>query len=171
MYLHTGWDKFAHAHNLKVGCLLTFLYGDGVALPQPLVVMLLSYNVGSGTYSKFVDNVRTALATHPSPDSTQGHLVLMKQPFRLGHPPGRLLQVELSVGNTSATLAIRDDNLYVVGFRPPSGSWYELCKASKGPHQQQIIPGSTLLDCGAVTYRDLVGGTTREEVNRGRSRI
>jgi hypothetical protein len=29
IYLHTGWDKFAHAHNLKEGCLLTFLYeGD-----------------------------------------------------------------------------------------------------------------------------------------------
>jgi hypothetical protein len=29
MYLHTGWDKFARAHNLEVGCLLTFLY-EGV---------------------------------------------------------------------------------------------------------------------------------------------
>ncbi|XP_051229171.1 B3 domain-containing protein Os03g0212300-like [Lolium perenne] len=30
MYMHTGWDKFARAHNLEVGCLLTFLYkGDG----------------------------------------------------------------------------------------------------------------------------------------------
>jgi hypothetical protein len=25
MYLHT-WDKFARAHNLEAGCLLTFLY-------------------------------------------------------------------------------------------------------------------------------------------------
>ncbi|XP_051201646.1 protein synthesis inhibitor II-like [Lolium perenne] len=132
--------------------------------------MPLSYNVGSGTYITSVDNVRTALAAHPSPDSVHGHPVLMKQPFRLGHPPGRLLQVELSAGNMSATLAICDDNLYVVGFRPPPGSGYELCEASKGPHQQQIIPGSTLLDCG-VTYRDLVDGTTRKEVNRGRSRI
>ena len=30
MYLHTGWEKFARAHNLAAGCLLTFLYeGDG----------------------------------------------------------------------------------------------------------------------------------------------
>jgi hypothetical protein len=29
MYLHTGWDKFVHTHNLEAGCLLTFLYeGD-----------------------------------------------------------------------------------------------------------------------------------------------
>jgi hypothetical protein len=26
MYLHTMWDKFARAHNIDVGCLLTFLY-------------------------------------------------------------------------------------------------------------------------------------------------
>jgi hypothetical protein len=26
MYSHTGWDKFACAHNFEVGCLLTFLY-------------------------------------------------------------------------------------------------------------------------------------------------
>jgi hypothetical protein len=30
VYMHTGWDKFARAHNLEVGCLLIFLYeGDG----------------------------------------------------------------------------------------------------------------------------------------------
>ena len=30
MYLHTGWDKFAHAHNLAPGCVLNFVYeGDG----------------------------------------------------------------------------------------------------------------------------------------------
>ena len=30
MYPHTGWEKFARAHNLAAGCLLTFLYeGDG----------------------------------------------------------------------------------------------------------------------------------------------
>jgi hypothetical protein len=26
MYLHTGCDKFARAHNLDASCLLTFLY-------------------------------------------------------------------------------------------------------------------------------------------------
>jgi hypothetical protein len=29
MYLHTGWDKFARAHNLEFGFLLTFLYEGG----------------------------------------------------------------------------------------------------------------------------------------------
>jgi hypothetical protein len=24
MFLHTGWDKFARAHNLEVGCLMNF---------------------------------------------------------------------------------------------------------------------------------------------------
>jgi hypothetical protein len=24
VYVPTGWDKFAHAHNLEAGCLLTF---------------------------------------------------------------------------------------------------------------------------------------------------
>jgi hypothetical protein len=26
MYLHTDWDKFSHAHNLEVGCVLNFVY-------------------------------------------------------------------------------------------------------------------------------------------------
>jgi hypothetical protein len=30
MFLHTGWEKFARAHNLEVGCLLNFVFeGDG----------------------------------------------------------------------------------------------------------------------------------------------
>jgi hypothetical protein len=30
LYLHTGWEKFARAHNLEVGCFLNFLYkGEG----------------------------------------------------------------------------------------------------------------------------------------------
>ena len=30
MYLHTGWKKFARAHNLAAGCMLSFIYqGDG----------------------------------------------------------------------------------------------------------------------------------------------
>lgn len=30
MYLHTGWEKFARAHNLAAGCMLSFIYqGDG----------------------------------------------------------------------------------------------------------------------------------------------
>jgi hypothetical protein len=130
------------------------------------VVVPISYNVGSGTYSTFVDNVRTVLATHPSPDSVQGHPVLTKERFRDGNPPVRLLQVELSAGNTSATLAIRDDNVYVVGFRPPSGTWYELHETAKGPKQQQhVIAGSTLLDWG-FTYRGFVGGGTSKEVKK-----
>jgi hypothetical protein len=32
MYLHTGWDKFARAHNLEVGFLLTFLYEGGAEM-------------------------------------------------------------------------------------------------------------------------------------------
>jgi hypothetical protein len=28
MYMHTGWEKFTRGHNIKVGCLLTFLYED-----------------------------------------------------------------------------------------------------------------------------------------------
>jgi hypothetical protein len=30
MFLHRGWEKFAHAHNLEVGCLVNFKWeGDG----------------------------------------------------------------------------------------------------------------------------------------------
>jgi hypothetical protein len=29
MLLHTSWEKFTHAENLEVGCLLNFLYKGG----------------------------------------------------------------------------------------------------------------------------------------------
>jgi hypothetical protein len=29
MYIHTGWKKFAHDHDVEVGCLLNFYEDDG----------------------------------------------------------------------------------------------------------------------------------------------
>ncbi|CAM0909518.1 unnamed protein product, partial [Alopecurus aequalis] len=135
----------------------------GVAVPQPAVVPL-SYNVGSGTYSTFVNSLRNTLAAHPNPDNVQGHPVLAKQ--RFGLPPARLLHVELTAGDKTATLALRDDNIYVIGFRAQTGNWFEFGYTGQ---KQPIIAGATLLECGD-TYRDLVGGGTSKDVKNNNLR-
>jgi hypothetical protein len=128
-------------------------------VPQAPAVVPLSFDLGSETYTTFVDTVRTTLAAHPNPDSVQGHPVLTKQ--RFDKPPARLLHVELTAGDKSATLAVRDDNVYVIGFRAQTGNWYEFGYTAKG--KQPIIPGAAFLECG-FSYRDLVGGGTSKDV-------
>jgi len=89
------------------------------------------YTIGDVTsYTEFITEVRDILAAHPNPCdifqendllklcSTQKHPVLPKQNTK----PGRWIHIELKVKDgTSATLVMRDDNLYVLAFINKNG--------------------------------------------------
>uniref|UniRef100_M0VIW3 rRNA N-glycosylase n=1 Tax=Hordeum vulgare subsp. vulgare TaxID=112509 RepID=M0VIW3_HORVV len=79
--------------------------------------------------------------------------------------PARWMHVKLVSDNHEATLAIRDDTVYLIGFQARNGTWYEFSSSKPSLHlppqkkesSLHLIEGSTFLDCG-VTYGDLLGG-------------
>ncbi|XP_044960792.1 ribosome-inactivating protein 3-like [Hordeum vulgare subsp. vulgare] len=109
----------------------------------------------------FINQLRTTLAAHPRPDNVAGHPVLPRQ--HLDQPPASWIHVPVTAGDKTVTLALRDDNLYLIGFKAQSGSWYELGYAKPG--EQPQIHGATLLQCDD-TYRALLGGGSSKQVKQ-----
>lgn len=118
------------------------------------MVVTAAYNIGNDDYMAFINQLRTTLAAHPSPDAVSGHPVLRPQHEK--QPPARWLHVPITAGDKKVTLALRDDNVYLIGFKAQSGSWYEFgSAATRG--RQPLIHGATYLEC-EDTYRALLGG-------------
>ncbi|KAI4970464.1 hypothetical protein ZWY2020_001378 [Hordeum vulgare] len=148
--------------------LAVFASAAGFAVAQPVVVTV-AYNIGNDDYMAFINQLRTTLAAHPNPDNVAGHPVLPRQ-----HPkelPARWLHVPVTAGDKTVTLALRDDNVYFVGFKAQSGSWYEFgTAATTGKEQRPMIHGATFLECGD-TYRALLGGKSSKEVKQKMSNL
>ncbi|CAL5033864.1 unnamed protein product [Urochloa decumbens] len=68
-------------------------------------------------------------------------------------------QVVLGTATSSITLAVRIDNLYLVGFQTPAGVWWEF----NNEHNAHLIPNANWLGFGG-RYQDLVGN---EGLERG----
>lgn len=66
----------------------------------------------------------------------------------------------------SLTLAIRMDNLYLVGFRTPAGVWWEF----NNEQNTHLISGAKWLGFGG-RYQDLIGQKGLETVTLGRSQM
>ncbi|XP_048546093.1 ribosome-inactivating protein 9-like [Triticum urartu] len=142
--------------------LAVFASAAGFAAAQPVVVTA-AYNIGNDDYMAFIDQLRATLAAHPSPDNVNGHPVLPLQHEK--QPPARWLHVPITAGDKKVTLALRDDNVYLVGFKAQSGSWYEFRSAVAPGRKQPLIHGATFLEC-EDTYRALLGGKKSKEVKQ-----
>ncbi|KQK16468.1 ribosome-inactivating protein 3 [Brachypodium distachyon] len=140
---------------------ISWFVGSAVSQPPPHAtpqVVTIQYDLVHGSYTSFIDDLRTKLANHPSPGDINGHPLLT--PRRYPNSPARWMHISISAGGAATTtLVLRDDTLYVVGFTGEGGSWYEF--GFQGEAHQ--IQGSIFLECGN-TYKDLVGGKSGAEV-------
>ncbi|CAM0885663.1 unnamed protein product [Alopecurus aequalis] len=124
------------------------------AVPPQYVQM--HFNLNYGSYDHFIRNFRYVLAHHNSPEHVWGHNVLAMQLVPAG--PRRWMHINL-VGNrtdgqdATATLAVRDDNVYLCGFRARNGRWYELARGRNNSVMRQLNP----IFCGCdVAYGELL---------------
>uniref|UniRef100_A0A0E0MCT9 rRNA N-glycosidase n=1 Tax=Oryza punctata TaxID=4537 RepID=A0A0E0MCT9_ORYPU len=120
----------------------------------------VNYNIMADDYSDFIDSLRKKLAMHPHKEMIHDIPVLARQ--QTPRQPARWMYINL-VGrkNERATVAVRDDNVYLMGFSNMSGQWFHL---GFSKWSVPILPESSkFLECD-VTYRSLLGVPKREEV-------
>lgn len=125
----------------------------------------MTYRFEEETYATFIDQFRRKLAEHDDAErnDVRGHPVLPKQ--KSGFQPARWFHINLERNNGErTTLAVRDDNVYLIGFKNQSGRWYEFGYSGNqisptagrrersmrmlGPPLQNGEP-STFLECGS----------------------
>ncbi|TVU23864.1 hypothetical protein EJB05_26248 [Eragrostis curvula] len=128
------------------------------AMAQKPVVVDVDFVIAADKYDANIKKLRAILADHPKPEDVDGHPVLAKQ---LPKEPARWIHINASTGDHKATiLAVRDDNVYLIGFKAKSGTWFEFGYKKSSA---RIIPGSTFLECGP-DYRSLLGDKYKVEV-------
>ena len=81
--------------------------------------------------------------------------------------PDLWLHIELKTKTSSITLAIRMDNLYLVGFRTPAGVWWEF---GKNGDTHLLDDSPRWLGFGG-RYQDLIGNKGLETVTLGRAEM
>jgi hypothetical protein len=93
----------------------------------------IEYDVVEENYGEFIEVLRTVLTEYEPACDRQSvvdyhhapHPVLPRQ--RNPHRPARWILITLLLRDEghATTLAIRDDNVYLIGFRNRRGQWYE----------------------------------------------
>ncbi|CAO2143377.1 unnamed protein product [Urochloa humidicola] len=125
-------------------------------------VQELTFDVLSGSYSKFVETLRGALAganptmiAPPPAITTVQRPVLAKETGADKQPP-RWIHVKLSGKNGAAPkVAIRSDNAYIMGFTNSQGTWFQLSKT--GTTYNLVSDKPKMLGFEGH-YQELVGG-------------
>jgi hypothetical protein len=136
---------------------------------NPVVVLNFPIRQGGpnveGEYDGFIEQLCETLANHPLREDyvrqygewLWRHPLLPKQqapqPARWVHI-NLILEDEDGVEQTRTTIAVRDDNVYLLGFKNRHGKWYELGVEGRNA---RLIPGSTFLGCD-TNYQKLIGG-------------
>ncbi|CAN6270878.1 unnamed protein product [Urochloa humidicola] len=128
-----------------------------MAAQWPAPLFTHTFNVERDNYGDFIRIVRQDVIIRP-PCSTRANVV---QPVL---PPEQRVprfgfHVVLRTATSSITLAVRIDNLYLVGFQTPAGVWWEF----NNEHNTHLIPNANWLGFGG-RYQDLVGN---EGLERG----
>lgn len=125
-----------------------------------------SFAVQTANYGDFIRLVRQNVIAHCS-DRRPSVLQPVLPPEQ--RVPSLWFHVVLRTSTTSSlTLAVRMDNLYLVGFRTPgpAGVWWEF----NNEHNTHLIPNSNWLGFGG-RYQDLVGQKGLETVALGRAEM
>ncbi|CAL4985760.1 unnamed protein product [Urochloa decumbens] len=87
----------------------------------------------SGSYGKFMETLRGVLAgpkpTMIAPPSSKVERPVLAQPTAPDKQPPRWIHVMLNGKNgVSPTVAIRNDDAYIIGFTNSQGTWFQLSK-------------------------------------------
>ncbi|KAK3118472.1 hypothetical protein QOZ80_9BG0699670 [Eleusine coracana subsp. coracana] len=139
----------------------------------------ITFNVQTDDYTTFIEEFRNKLANHFPDDPNRhddvypGHPLLPTQ--NGGRVPERWIFIKLEADGRSgkkkkkkkkkatATVAVRGDNVYLVGFMNREEHWFELGLGRKTDKPR--FPGSTFLGCD-VKYRSLVGGPVKRNLTQ-----
>lgn len=122
-----------------------------------------SFIVPTDNYGDFIRIVRQDVIKHC--DDRRPNIVQPVLP-REQTVPRLWFHVVLRNPTTSLTLAVRVDNLYLVGFKTTAGVWWEF----NNEHGAHLIVGSRWLGFGG-RYQDLVGQKGLETVTLGRAQM
>ncbi|KAM0840941.1 hypothetical protein ACQ4PT_059339 [Festuca glaucescens] len=121
-------------------------------------------------YQMCIDELRQALRDHPQHEEyVLAHGSLIRDhpllPEREAEQPKRWMYVNFILQNTrKITLAIRDDDVYVVGFSNQNGRWYEL--GINNGTNEPFLTMSTFLGCD-VQYASILAGRSVTNVTLG----
>ncbi|KAM3405675.1 hypothetical protein ACQJBY_008280 [Aegilops geniculata] len=133
----------------------------------------MEYSIGDKEgYRRFIKKLRDQLAQHDHPERIlDGHpnpesVCKLNNPALLARKdpcpwPARLIHIKLRLAEeeTSTTLAVRDDNAYLLGFMNQEGVWYDLgIKESWPTFQDGRLPAEfnpEPLNWGS--YKDILG--------------
>ncbi|VAH86700.1 hypothetical protein VPH35_057019 [Triticum aestivum] len=130
---------------------------------QDVIGVHMTFNLKHGDYAQFIRDFCGVLVKHETPEMVAGHLVLAKQ----NHPaaPKRWMYIKLKgKKNESVTLAIRDDNLYLIGFQGKNERWYEFgISTDVTASILNTNTPTTFLGCD-VTYKELLEVHQRQQV-------
>lgn len=132
------------------------------------------YDVVEGDYGEFIKVLRRVLAEYEPAGDRQSvldyqhapHPVLPRQ--RSPRRPARWILITLRVRDEGheTTLAVRDDNVYLIGFSNRRGKWFEFGfgGGDGGCRSAQVLPAdwsSTFLECDVGYGGMMVGGAMR----------
>lgn len=121
-------------------------------------VIRISVNMTSESYKILIGTIRAVLA------EVQGSADLLNRPRLpqqlLGQPPPSWIVLELiGRGDQRTEIALRSDNLYMVGFKNNAGDWYEFRPGTGA----RVITNSIELNFGGG-YTDLLGKGGRKNL-------
>ncbi|XP_014753861.2 uncharacterized protein LOC104582992 isoform X2 [Brachypodium distachyon] len=138
----------------------------------------VKFSVDDGDYGEFITKLRRVLSDNPSHlsnvetfreenEAVQNHPLL---PEQSGRTPKRWIYIELSLnhGEKKTTLAVRDDNVYLMAFRNKHGEWYGFADKDTVPiYQSPDSPKKTTCRLGFdFHYAELLSATKK----KGRSK-
>lgn len=92
---------------------------------------------------KFADNKEQAEKVAADPLTWNSRLALLPKQQRPA-TPARWMHIRLTVESHSVTLAVRDDNVYLIGFMNQRGRWYEFGFELPGRESANMIDRSGL---------------------------
>ncbi|KAM3404392.1 hypothetical protein ACQJBY_007469 [Aegilops geniculata] len=117
---------------------------------DPAPSLKITYEVTTTKYMKFQDSLYRMLTDKKRTVDTVPVLAPQTGPTRLP-PTWVLLTIQGTTPREAVVLAVRTDNVYIVGFKNAAGVWFAF------PAFKRLIKGSTPLPKGH-DYRNLVGG-------------
>lgn len=122
---------------------------------MPPEEVTVNFDLINHDYAQFIKDLREKLSNYKNSSSILERPVLPLQ--RQPKAPARWIHIKLvGTQNEKTTLAIRDDNVYLICFMAGDGTWYEFGSEEKGG---RMMEGTIFLEC-SEKYRDLLLSTS-----------
>ncbi|KAF8708644.1 hypothetical protein HU200_030024 [Digitaria exilis] len=123
--------------------------------PEDRIDFDLATEMHDDLYRKLDTYLRQTSNPPYEPREVEGRAVLAGRRPNMYDEPPRWIMVHVRFGEAETTLAIAQDDLYLIGFNNSAGNWYEL-EGKKPGKGFSGLPGSAVLPI-KQNYADLLG--------------